>query len=254
MLAIISLLVVIVLSIIVTRIATIALTHTGLSREVAQFQARSAFTGAGFTTHESERVVRHPLRRRIVLALMLLGNAGIISAVSSLILTFVGQSGSLTLKVVALCAGLVVLWGFATSRWVDRHLSNLIEAFLKRYTRIEVGDVRSLLNLGGDYRLVEMHVTAADWLAGKRLEEAALRDEGVVVLALERQGGAFIGAPAGDTKVAAEDTLIVYGRLAALQALDERLEGRRGDREHSEAVAEQQQVEDEERKAAGEEH
>lgn len=88
---VISLLVVITLSILCTRIATVALVHTGLSREVARFQARSAFTGVGFTTGESEKVIRHPVRRRIVMALMWLGNVGIMSAIFSLILTFVGQ-------------------------------------------------------------------------------------------------------------------------------------------------------------------
>ena len=58
--AVASLLVVIVISLMVTRMATIALTATGLSRESARFQARSAFSGAGFTTSESEAVVRHP--------------------------------------------------------------------------------------------------------------------------------------------------------------------------------------------------
>jgi hypothetical protein len=42
MLAAISLLVVLSGSILITRIATVALTHTGLSRETARFQARSA--------------------------------------------------------------------------------------------------------------------------------------------------------------------------------------------------------------------
>ncbi|RME51644.1 MAG: potassium transporter TrkA, partial [Caldilineae bacterium] len=89
MTSLISLLVVVALSVIIARIATVALTLTGLSRDVAQFQARSAFTGAGFTTSESEYVVNHPVRRRIVLWLMFLGNLGIVTAVSSLLLTFV---------------------------------------------------------------------------------------------------------------------------------------------------------------------
>jgi len=55
MLSIISLLMVLTLSILVTRIATVVLTHTGLARESAKFQARSAFTGVGFTTTESEK-------------------------------------------------------------------------------------------------------------------------------------------------------------------------------------------------------
>ena len=88
MAAIISLLVVVALSLLITRIATVALTLTGLSQEVARFQARSAFSGVGFTTKESEQVVHHPVRRRIVLLLILLGNAGVVSVLASLILSF----------------------------------------------------------------------------------------------------------------------------------------------------------------------
>jgi len=78
MIAIISLLMVLVFSLLITRIATIALTYTGLSRQSAKFQARSAFTEVGFTTSESEKVVNHPVRRRILLLMMLIGNAGIV--------------------------------------------------------------------------------------------------------------------------------------------------------------------------------
>ena len=52
MTAILSLLLVVTLSILVTRIAAVALRHTGLARQTARFQARSAFSGAGFTTSE----------------------------------------------------------------------------------------------------------------------------------------------------------------------------------------------------------
>ena len=79
---IISLLIILTLSILITRIATVALVVTGLSREAARFQARSAYTGVGFTTDESEKVVNHPVRRKILLVLMLLGNAGIITTIS----------------------------------------------------------------------------------------------------------------------------------------------------------------------------
>ena len=120
MLSIISLLVVLTLSILVTRIATVALTYTGLSRESARFQARSAFTGVGFTTNESEKVVNHPLRRKILMLLMLLGNAGVITAVSSLIVSFVNVEGSIRLfwQMVLLLTGVLLLSVFANSSWV----------------------------------------------------------------------------------------------------------------------------------------
>ena len=78
MIALISLLIVIVVSIIIVRIGAVALEMTGLSREMASFQAQSAFTGTGFTTSESEYVVSHPLRRKIIKMLIFIGNAGII--------------------------------------------------------------------------------------------------------------------------------------------------------------------------------
>jgi len=61
MVSVIVLLIILTLSILITRIATVALTLTGLSRDSARFQARSAFLGVGFTTIESESVVRHPV-------------------------------------------------------------------------------------------------------------------------------------------------------------------------------------------------
>lgn len=63
MLALITVLVVVVVSLIVTRVATVALMETGTSRHVARFQARSALSGTGFTTGDSESVVNHQQSR-----------------------------------------------------------------------------------------------------------------------------------------------------------------------------------------------
>jgi K+/H+ antiporter YhaU regulatory subunit KhtT len=247
MLAIVSLLVVVTLSILITRIATVALSYTGLSSETARFQARSAFTGVGFTTDESEKVVNHPVRRRILLFLMLLGNAGIVTAVSSLMLSFVGANSEGTLpKIVVLVTGLVILWGVASSHWVDRRLSKLIAWALKRYTRLDVRDYASLLHLAGDYRVTELRVGEDDWLADKQLSESAPRSEGVVVLGIQRKEGKYLGAPDGETKLCPGDTVLLYGRENALIELDQRRKGRGGDSAHQAAVTTQKRVEEEE--------
>ena len=88
MIAISSLLLVVAVSLLITRVATVVLVATGMSKPSARFQARSAFTGSGFTTRESENVVDHPTRRRVIMTLMLLGNAGIVASASTLILGF----------------------------------------------------------------------------------------------------------------------------------------------------------------------
>jgi hypothetical protein len=251
LISIISLLVIVTVSILITRVATVMLTHTGLSREAARFQARSAFSGAGFTTRESEQVVNHPVRRRIILFLMLLGNAGIVTAVSSLILTFVRTPGSnsLTLKVVLLVAGLAALWLIAASPWVDRRLSRLIDSALSRYSSLDVKDYASLLHLVGEYRLAELQVRQEDWLSDRELKHCDLRNEGVIALGVYRADGTYLGAPKGHTEIRAGDTLLLYGRTAALARLDERRKGRGGDEQHREAVQEQREVQEEEERA-----
>lgn len=249
MLPILSLLLVLVLSLLVTRVATVALTYTGLSRASARFQARSAFTGAGFTTEESEKVVRHPVRRRIVLLLMLLGNAGIVTAVSALILTFIGQGqdqGGLALKVGVLVAGVAGLWGLAASPWVDRYLSRLIARLLDRYTQLDTRDYAGLLHLGGEYMVSELQVQEGDWLTDRSLAELGLREEGLLVLAVERPDGTFVGIPEGATCFGPGDNVIIYGRATALEALDERRADRQGEREHARAVADRRQGGDDE--------
>jgi TrkA-C domain len=256
MIAIISLLLIITVSILVTRIASIALTHTGLSRESARFQARSAFTGAGFTTSESERVVSHPVRRRIVMLLMLLGNAGIVTAMSSLILTFVQDDEAVSLgpKIIFLISGVTGLWILANSQWVDRKLSRLIEWALTRYAALDIKDYASLLHLEGDYRLVEFQVQAHDWLSHKTLAESRLRDEGIVALGIQRKDGTFFGAPKGHRRILPNDTLLLYGRIGMLQNLDNRKQDRDGDSEHQKAVASHKEVSQKEDRADKEEN
>lgn len=249
MLSIISLLFIMTLSILVTKIAAIALTHTGLSRESARFQARSAFTGVGFTTDESEKVVNHPVRRRILLLLMLLGNAGIVTAMATLIITFVDieKSGVMALRVFLLCLGLVTLWAAASSKIVDRNLSKLVNRILKRHTHLDVQDYASLLHLAGEYQVSEMLVEPGDWMANRALSELRLRDEGILVLGITRTDGTFIGVPPLDTPLRSGDLLILYGRASKLKDIDQRRKGGYGDYKHKESIAEKKKVDQQEK-------
>ena len=242
MAAIVSLLVILTLSLIITRISTVALVHTGLSREAAQFQSRSAFTGVGFTTSESESVVNHPVRRRVLMILMLLGNAGIVSAVASLLLTFLDRGPSaapLWTRLSILGAGVAVLWLLASSELVDRWMSRWITRALEKWTDIEVRDYASLLHLAENHQISELNVKESDWLAGRTLAELGLAEEGTMVIGIQRGNGRFVGAPFGRTRVEAGDRLLLYGLDVALKDLDQRCCGPEGDAAHRKAVEEQ---------------
>lgn len=245
MAALISVLVAITLSLLVTRIATEALTLTGLSRPSASFQARSAFTGAGFTTAESESVVEHPVRRRIIMWLMFLGNAGIITVVSSLVLTFVSptSTGDWLFRLAILVIGIGILWILSINRALNRLLTRWVRWSLRRWTDLDLRDYAGLLHLRGKYRVMEIEVEVEDWLANKELKALRLRDEGIMVLGIQRFDGSYIGAPHGETYICPGDLLILYGRRAALMELDVRHEGFAGDQAHQDATVAQQQIE-----------
>jgi len=224
MYAIFTLLVVLAISVLIVRVAAVALTHTGLSRQVASFQALSAFSGTGFTTTETEKVINHPVRRGIIKILMRLGNAGIVTSVATLIVTFINLQTTthLVLSLVILLGGLIGLWLFARSKWIDRHLSNLISRALKRFTTLDVHDFSSLLHLAGEYRVVEMSVEPDGWLAGKTLIELDLPGQGIMVMGITRQDGGYVGTPRGLTRIRANDNLILYGRASTFQKLDQK--------------------------------
>jgi hypothetical protein len=230
-------------------VATEALTLTGLSHQLARFQARSAFTGAGFTTTESERVVQHPVRRRIIMLLMLLGNAGFITAVSSLILSFVstdaatGLVGTVWFRVTLLVIGLTALWLLAHSGWIDRRLSKMIAWALQRWTNLEVRDYAALLHLSGDYAVAEMVVEPGDWMANRTLMEMQLTDEGVLVLGVTKPDGGYLGAPRGHYRLAPDDKVVLYGPRRVLADLDQRRTGSRGNWRHYLATEKQLETE-----------
>lgn len=238
MVALISVLVIVLLSVLITRVATVALSLTGMSRESARFQARSALTGVGFTTSEAEDVVSHPVRRRIVGGLMLVGSAGLVTAVSSLILSFGGaQTHERLTRGGVLVGGLALLWVIFRSPWVDRRLSTLIGRLL-RWRGYDVRDYGRLLALQGDWAVSELVVERDDWIAGQRLGELKLRDEHIDVLGIQKPNGEYIGVPHGERLVEPGDVLVLYATEQRLGELDVRKRGRAGDEAHRRAAEE----------------
>lgn len=241
MLPLFAVLIVLSVSLLIIRVGTVAFMMTGLSPQVARFQARSAYFGVGFTTAEAEKVLNNPVRREIVMGLMLLGNAGIISVISTVVLstTEVPETGLFSyalFRIAFLGAGLIGLFMIAYSKWIDRRISKVVRWALHRWSRLETQDYSEMLHLARDYSVSEFPVHEGDWLAGHLLRELQLRDEGVMVLGIERADGSYIGVPRGDCAVEVDDLLIVYGKHAMLQGLEKRKAGFEGDRQHQAAV------------------
>lgn len=243
MASLVSLIVIFSLSVLITKIASQMLIHTGLSGEAARFQARSAFTGVGYTTNEAENIVNHPVRRKIIMAMMLIGNVGIISAIASLILTFVnGQNGAPSnyLRVLIIIGSMLILWLLSKSRWIDHVLVRLINNALRRFTSLNIKDYVELLNLTGEYEITVLKIHEDDWLEGKMLRDLKLRKEGVNLVAIQRADGTYLGTPNGDSMVKTGDQLIVYGRESTLKNLERRKKNLAGEKQHQRAIEEQE--------------
>ena len=230
---------IITVSLLVTRIGAVALSLTGLSPDVARFQARSAFTGVGFTTSESEQLVNHPVRRRILMLLMFWGNIGIAAVIASTIVSL--TSASILYSSLVLAVGVAILWIVFTSRFVDDIVSKWVESALRRFTNLDVRDYNSLLHLQSGYVVVQLSVHIDDWISGMTLQEANLSSEGVLVLGLTRQDDQYVGSPNGNTRIEAGDVLTLYGPEDRLEELDLRKKGYEGDRAHRIAIQVQQE-------------
>lgn len=239
MYAVAALVAVAVVSLLITRVATVALTLTGMTREGARFQARSALTGVGFTTTEAESVVNHPVRRRVIMGLMLLGSAGLATAIAGLLAGFVDAGGGQAVRRTAILA--VALWAVYTaakSQRVDQALSRLIGRVLKRYTDLDARDYARLLHIQEQYSVSELHVREGGWLADRSLGELRLRDEGVSILGITHPDGTYLGVPTRDTLLRSGDTAIAYGHADAIAELNRRRRGDPAARDHEEAVRE----------------
>ena len=238
MVGIVAVLVLVTVSVVVTRIGAAAFEATGVSRDLAHFQARSAFTGVGYTTSEAEDIANHPGRRRIVLTLMLLGNAGIVSVIASLVIGLRDAPGrQLALRLGVLVVGLVVLWVASSRPAFNRWVKRAIDAGLRRWTDLDVQDYVQLLDVEGEHAVHDVRVREDGWMAGTPLRDLDLPAEGVLVLGLRRPGGEFLGAPRADTEIQAGDTVLLYGRRASLEELGYRPSGPRGDAEHVRGIS-----------------
>lgn len=216
MIALFSLLIIIALSIIVVRIGAIALELIGLSTEIASFQAQSAFSGVGFTTRESEKIVTHPVRRRIIRILILMGGAGVTTSIATLVLAFVGQTGrSVLVRGEFLLLGLVCIFFIARSRHLYNFMKTVITKALEKWTSLRIYDYEQLFGLGEGYAIAKISIRQDNPLSDKPIKELRAQLEGVLILAVYRRSGKktqFIGAPHGDFMLNVGDELICYAK------------------------------------------
>jgi hypothetical protein len=210
---------VIAISAFVVKIAAVALKMTGLDEKKAYFQALSAFTGTGFTTKDSESVLVNETRRKIIIFLMILGNAGLITVITTIVISF-GRSNvlPLLLNVGIVLLVIVALFKVVTHKGVTKFLNDKIESKLENRPPFRKRPIEEIVRIAKDYGIAEVLIGPGCSDLDKTLSESSLRARDILVLAIERRD-AVIPAPKATDRVRLGDTLICYGKLSNIGAI-----------------------------------
>ena len=211
--ALLTLLIIAIASLLIVRVGTMALCATGMGYDAAIFQACSAFFGVGFTTREAESVMLHPVRRRIITHLIILGNIGLTSALATLIVTFTQTHGTrqTVFQLVLIVIGAASLFAVTRLRFVKKMVDFTIDLSLRHSKVLRVHDYELLLRVGSGYCLSHVHISSKGDLVGKTLAESRPSDDGIIILGIERPSGSYIGAPGPKDTLELGDIITVYG-------------------------------------------
>jgi len=209
----------ILISILFVRGASIALMMTGLEKKKARFQALSAFSGTGFTTKEAELVINHPVRRKIMTWLMIMGNAGIVTVIVTTTSSFATSRGfQLPINALVLILGIFLIYKIMTHKKVVKKWENFIENKLIKSPAFEEASAEDLLHFLEGYGLVKKIIREGSPLVGCSISECRLNEKGALVLGIER-GKNWIPIPKASERMEIDDRLVVYGPNDVLKEL-----------------------------------
>jgi len=232
--------IVIIISFTVVRIGAVAFELTGLEWSVAKFQALSCFTGTGFTTKESELIVKSHQRRKIAKILMIFGHAGLVT----LIATFVNSMRpsqlvhkvfqpiihldklptlSVLINIVILALFCWVIFSLFTHTKFSKKLTKVIQNFFLKKNIITRTYVQDLVTSAGGFGIINIEVTKHSELYHMNLSDVEKKYPVMKILAIER-GRNIITNLSDETRILLGDNIISYGKVDEIKkALHQRL-------------------------------
>lgn len=201
-------------------LGSLALEATGMERRKARFQALSAITGTGFTTRESDSVVNHPKRRRIVAWLIIIGTTGLITLLVGLLAIVKTKaeapSGFFLIVVISVIALILVIILIG----IVSRLSDLILRFLRAGPGRNWLVDKEIMVQTGPYAVVRIKLDEKLVKPGMKIGDSGLMKEGMTILAIERKQ-TILSLPGADEQVQAGDRLLCYGEMGKIPSMGE---------------------------------
>jgi len=207
------LLITILVSFIVVRIGAFALQLTGIEPEVARFQALSAFSGTGFTTREAERVIGHRDRRRIVTILIILGNAGMVTVIATLVASFTQVDSYIWffIRLAIIIGGIFGLYRLIIRSNVGQRVLDWLRRPVMNRVFREAPAVEEIFHVEKDWGISLAIIRRNSKSIG--LSVGDITSEGdIEILSIDR-AGTYLTRPSFEEKIAEGDRLLVYANM-----------------------------------------
>jgi len=215
------LLIAILVSFIVVRIGGFALQLTGIEPDVARFQALSAFSGTGFTTREAERVVGNRTRRRIVTILIILGNAGMVTVIATLVASFTQVSGYtwFFIRLAIIVGGIFGLYQLIIRSNVGRRIPDWLQRPVMNRILREAPAVEEIFHVEKDWAISLVMIKGSSKSIGQSVADITAEGD-IEILGIDR-AGTYLTRPDRDEKIVEGDRLLVYAnRKSVKRVLD----------------------------------
>lgn len=223
----------IVVSMIIVQIGSVALELTGLEESIARFQALSCFTGTGFTTKESELIITNPQRRRIASFLMVLGHAGLVTLIATFanslrptvltdkfklpfIHTFFPSHLLPWINLIIIIGAVYVIYKLFTHTNFTKKLTNILKTHILKKEIIKPAVYNEFLVAPSGYGIVQIHVLKGSPVINKIVSALGPAEQDFSLLAVVREGKT-IPNPQSNTKIVIDDKLICFGKMESIR-------------------------------------
>ena len=133
-------------------------------------------------------IVNYPIRRKIITWLMIFGNLGIVSVLSTLMISFVRTDADMSAILTQLgwMVGMTFVFFFIMlNPFVDRVICGFIGFMLEKFTFLGGRHYKRLLQLGNQLSIGEHQFFAQESLSPDDIQ----LEEGVSILAIRRRAG-----------------------------------------------------------------
>lgn len=225
MLAVVGIVLVVLLWRFLVLTAALVFEKAGLPPPAATFQARSALTGSGYTTGESEIVVNDPPSREAASMLFIIGFVGPVTILGLLGFGFfLPSSTDFEIRATVLVV-LLFLFLVLERTGINVRLLTLPGRSVARVMfRAPSATTWTVI---GDHAILGIHVSPSNPKAGQPLREQLFADSSITVLGIRRveeRTVRYLAHPSPDEGIVPGDELILYGPMARLALVRDQAE------------------------------